>query len=78
MSVVRELTVYEIEEYTVSQEVPFVVEKVVEVVDVQQEVFTVPVKDVIEHEHAVLHDVNFGVEPEYPDYQLDPYAGYHW
>merc|ERR1712050_174012 len=58
---IRELTVYEIEEYTVSQEVPFVVENPTIHVDIQQEAYTEPTSSRIEHEHAVLHDANFGV-----------------
>jgi hypothetical protein len=60
-TVVRELTVYEIEEYTVSQEVPFVVENPTQHVDIQQEHYTSPTRSVITHKHEVLHDVNFGV-----------------
>merc|ERR1712210_161125 len=58
---IRDLTVYELEEFTVSQEVPFVVENPTVHVDIQQEHFTVPVSDKTVHSHAVLHDVNFGV-----------------
>lgn len=53
---IRELTVYELEEYTVSQEVPFVVENPTVHIDTQQEHFTVNTVDRIEHEHPVLHD----------------------
>jgi hypothetical protein len=58
---IRDLTVWELEEYTVSQEVPFVVENPTVHVDVQQEHYTVPTVDRIDHEHAVLHDKNFGI-----------------
>ena len=56
----EELTTYEIEEYTVTNEVPFITEwpKVVE--DIQQEVYTVPTVTKTTHAHDVLHDVNFG------------------
>jgi len=58
---IRELTVWEIEEYVISQEVPFVVENPTIVTDIQQESYTEPTVSRIEHEHAVLHDKNFGV-----------------
>lgn len=61
MTNVRELTVYEIESYTVTQEVPLVVSNPTQVVDIQQESYVVPTVDSIEHEHDVLHDENFGV-----------------
>ena len=40
---------------------PFVVENPTVHIDIQQEVYTVPTKDTITHDHAVLHDKNFGV-----------------
>ena len=40
---------------------PFVVENPTVYIDIQQEHFTVPTSDTISHEHAVLHDKNFGV-----------------
>ena len=43
------------------QDVPFVIETPVEVVDVQQEAYTVQTKETIEHSHPVLHDKNFGL-----------------
>ena len=58
---IRELTVYEIEEYTVEQQVPFIVENPTQHIDIQQEHYTVPTVEKIEHSHAVLHDKNFGV-----------------
>lgn len=61
VTTVRDLTVWEIEEYTVTQEVPLVVENPKIVVDIQQEAYTVPTKNEVVHEHAVLHDKNFGV-----------------
>ena len=42
---VRELTVYEIESYTVTQEVPLVVSNPTQVVDIQQESYVVPTVD---------------------------------
>ena len=61
METVRQLTVWEIEEYTVTQEVPYVESSIKQVVDIQKEVYTVPTVEEVTHEHAVLHDVNFGV-----------------
>ena len=58
---IRELTVWELESYTITKEVPFVVENPTVHVDIQQEVSNVPTSDTIPHEHAVLHDKNFGV-----------------
>ena len=60
MQEVEELTLWEIEEYTVSQEVPFVTSSPRTIVDIQQEVYTVPTVTKTTHSHDVLHDVNFG------------------
>ena len=57
---VEELELWEIEEYTISQEVPFVTSSPRTVVDIQKEVFTVPTVTKTTHSHDVLHDVNFG------------------
>ena len=73
-TVVRELTVYEIEEYTVSQEVPFVVENPTQVVDIQQESYTSPTRTVVVHKHDVLHDVNFGVTDGDDDHHAEEAA----
>lgn len=67
---VREITTYELEEYTVQQEVPFVIETPTHVVDTQQEAYTVATKETIEHEHAVLHDKNFGLDAHEQAHQV--------
>ena len=63
----EELTTYEIEEYTITNEVPFITESPRVVEDVQQEVYTVPTVTKTTHSHDVLHDVNFGVTDDTDD-----------
>lgn len=60
----REITVYEIEEFTVDIDVPVVVPTVNLVADVQPTVTTVPTVEKVTHSHEVLHDVNFGLSEE--------------
>ena len=60
----REITVYEIEEYTVDIDVPVVVPTFNLVTDVQPTVTTVPTVEKVTHSHEVLHDVNFGLSEE--------------
>jgi hypothetical protein len=57
-----DLTFYELEEYLVQQEVPFVVESVETIVDVQQELFETPTVTKTTHAHELLHDIR--QEPE--------------
>jgi len=52
---IEELTFWELEEYLVEQEVPFIVESLTTVSDVQQELFTVPTVEKTTHSHPVLH-----------------------
>ncbi len=70
-TVVRELTDNVIEEYTVSQQVPFVVSNPTTHVDIQQEHYTSPTRSTITHKHDVLHDENFGVMPH--EHSHDPH-----
>ena len=54
---IEELTFWELEEYLVEQEVPFIVENLVTVEDTQQELYTVPTVETVTHSHPVLHAV---------------------
>ena len=58
----EERTIYELEEYTIDLQVPIVVENPTIVTAVDTEHFTVPTVEIIEHEHEVLHDKNFGLD----------------
>ena len=60
----REITFYEVEEFTVDKEVPVVVPTVNIVSSVQPTVTTVPTVETVTHTHEVLHDVNFGLSEE--------------
>ena len=55
VTTVEELTFWELEEYLVEQEIPFIVQNLVTVSDIQQELYSVPVVERTTHSHPVLH-----------------------
>ncbi len=76
MTTTQDLTFYELEEYLVEQEVPFVVESLNVVVDVQQELFEEPTVTKTTHTHELLHDIRQEPEgTEVTDVSVDVFVG---
>ena len=60
----KDLTVYEIESFTIDIKVPVIVESLNIIQDVQPTVSTVPVVESITHSHEIYHDVDLGFSSE--------------